>query len=305
MKMIKYIISLIVLTGCMVSCTDNSIDNLHGAYSDIVRYTYTSASAKPTTKLKKGIKQLNITLSDASGNDAVFKFGSKEWTLASGTYTAVSTIVSNLDFGGTIGGKAISSGSIDVNAIDSTYYFNGLLTLSDNSKVVINYKGKLSFKEGIDDPEASGYTFAVVTGSVTLFDGTTHTSTIVDGVTQYAFTIKDESGKPIALINTINNPDLTTNSLIGTYTVSSSAASAQTAGAGYCYPTYNIAGGTCYTDDSGIVQYITAGTITISTTTDSDGKTLYTFSGSNLSTISATGTTVTGNSFKITYATIE
>ena len=300
MALLPICLSLLFLSAC----SDNDLDDMQGTYDNITHYNFTSATVQPTVKLHKGIKALNVNLTDAAGNQAVLSFGSKEWILAPGTYTGVASVSANAQIGGTVGGKTVTGGSVDVNQIDSVYYINGLLTLDDGSKSVINYHGQLTFVVGVDDPEASGYTFTLTVSPVTVFDMTTYQQKVIDGVKKYTFTISNEQGQPVAEINAINNPDMATASLPGTYTVAQSAQAPLTVDAGYCVPQYNMAGGTFYTDDNGKKQYISGGTINISLAHDADGNALYSFQGTDLSTIDGTGAAGTG-AFKITYTTAK
>lgn len=160
-NIIKYICLALSIVG-LAACSDNDLDDLQGTYDNIARYNYSVAAVQPTTNMGNGIKSLNVALSDASGNDATISFGSTEWVLPLGTYTAAASISGSNQLTGTVGGKQISGGSIDVNIIDTTYYFNGFLELADGSQTVINYRGPLTFVVGVDVAETSSY---ILTGN--------------------------------------------------------------------------------------------------------------------------------------------
>ena len=177
---------------------------------------------------------------------------------------------------------------------------NGLVKLADGTETVINYSGVLSFITGVDDPEASGYTFTIAEQPVSIMDYTTFTPINYPDVTKYIITVNDPNGKKVAEFNTINANSLAASALTGNYTVESNAHEANTIDAGYAYPEYSIFGGTFYTDANSVTQ-----TINIETATDGEGHTLFTFSGTALSTIDANGTAGTAGTFKITFATLN
>ena len=84
MKQIKYIIALIAILG-FAACDSESIEDLSGEFSDITFCNFNTADVQPTQKLGKGVKALNTSFSDASGNNLTLSFGSKEWILGEGT----------------------------------------------------------------------------------------------------------------------------------------------------------------------------------------------------------------------------
>lgn len=138
------------------ACSDNDLDSLQGTYNNIVRYTFTQADVQPTVKKDKDIKVLNVNFTDAAGDKAALSFGSKEWRLTAGSYTGVASVSAIEQMNGTVGGKTVSGGSVDVNIIGSIYYLNGLLTLADGSRCVVNYRGPLAFVVDTDVHEAGG-----------------------------------------------------------------------------------------------------------------------------------------------------
>ena len=73
---------------------------------------------------------------------------------------------------------------------------------------------------------------------------------------------------------------------------------------GYAMPEYNAFGGSYFVDDAGNKQYIASGKVVIETAKDAEGKNLFTFSGTGLGTVDATGTAGTGN-FSVKFASVE
>lgn len=73
---------------------------------------------------------------------------------------------------------------------------------------------------------------------------------------------------------------------------------------GYAIPAYGAFGGSFYVDDAGNKQYIASGSITMTTAKDSEGNNLYSFSGSDLGTVDATGAEGTGT-FSIKFASLQ
>ena len=305
----KYIYIVVACIATMfTACNTDAVSDLNGTYSNIQRYNYTQASVQPTTKLKKGVKSLNINFTDASNQTAAISFACAEWALQQNTYVVKTTAALDKECSGTINGKQIVEGSFDVstleNATDTTYFINGMVKLADGTESIINYSGVLSFITGVDDPEASGYTFTITEQPVSIMDYTTFTPVLYPDVTKYIISVNNPNGSKVAEFNAINANSLGA-ALTGNYTVESNAHDVKTVDAGYAYPEYNIFGGTFYTDGNGNMQYITAGTITIETATDSEGQVLFTFSGTAIASTDANGTAVTAGTFKIPFATLN
>ena len=211
MKKYLYIVVTCIAT-MFTACNTDAVSDLNGTYSNIERYNYTQASVQPTTKLKKGIKSLNISFTDASNQTASISFACAEWVLQQNTYVVKTEATLDRDCAGTINGKQITEGTLDVNtqvnATDTTYYINGLVKLADGTETVINYSGVLSFITGVDDPEASGYTFTIAEQPVSIMDYTTFTPINYPDVTKYIITVNDPNGKKVAEFNTINIPTI-------------------------------------------------------------------------------------------------
>ena len=296
----RYIIMLLAVFG-LAACDSDSIEDLSGEFSDVTFCDFNNATVLPTDKLSKGIKALNTSFTDASGHNLTLRFGSKEWILGEGTYQPVADVSKAGTYSGTVNGAAIDEGTIDVNLVGETYFINGLITTSDNNQYKVSYKGPMTFVIGIDDPESSGYTMSIQTSAVSVFDWNTFTQTDYPDVTKYTITVSDPSGKQVACFDVINGNDKTPEQLAGTYMVESYSHVPMLIDAGYSIPEYGMAGGSCFMDDNGNMQYIVGGgPIEITTVTGIDGSTLYSFKGTDISTVDIAGTSGTG-SFNIPY----
>lgn len=285
MALLPICLSLFFLSAC----SDNDLDDMQGTYDNITHYNFTSATVQPTVKLHKGIKALNVNLTDNSGASATLSFGSKDWILPAGTYGCTATVSKGGEVAGTVGTQAVSGGSMDVNIIDSTYYLNGLVTLADGSQSVVNYHGPLTFAIGEDDPEASGYVMALKKEAVALYDWGTGKFLSYPDVTKYTLTFTDPEGKAAGEFGLIAANNLDAQSLAGTYTLQSSAVKAGLCDAGWINTQYNMSGGSYYVDANGTKQFATSGTITLSTAEDADGNTLYSVTGKDISTTTQDG----------------
>lgn len=299
MKKINILFMLLAVC-CLVSCNDDPLDSLTGTY-DMDRYVFTSVTQQPAVKLKKGIKSLNMTLEN-DGHSAEVSFGSSEWILPSGTYTPTATVAADGEYALTVDGqRTAASGDLDVAIVGDIYYITGLLTDASGEKFMVSYKGALSFEIGIDDPEASGYTITLTEGTVSDASGTTYPE-----LTKYVIVVSDPSGSECAEFHAVNKAGLSLKDLAGTYTVQGYPTQAGLMDNGWVvyYPEYYVemAGGTYFTDANGVKQYVTSGEIAITVAEDADGNTLYSFTGSGLSTLTAKNEAGSDASFKILYA---
>ena len=285
----------------LTACDSDSIEGLSGEFNDINFCTFTTANVQPTQKLGKGIKALNVQFTDAADNNLTLSFGSKEWMLGEGTYTPVATVSKAGTYAGTINGNAISEGTVDVSLVGETYFVNGLVKTSDGKQYKASYKGPMTFLVGEDDPEPSGYTMSIQTSAVSVFDWSTFTATDYPDVTKYTVTISDPTGKQVAAFDLINGNNLKTEQLAGTYQVESYAHEPLRLDAGYSLPEYGMAGGSCYMDDNGNMQYIAGGTVEMTTVTGIDGNPLYSFKGTDMYSVDLAGAEHTGGSFNIMF----
>lgn len=303
MKQIRYIMMLLVMVG-FTACESDSIEGLSGEFKDVNFCDFTTATVQPTEKLGMGIKALNTTYTDNAGNTLTLRFGSKDWVLAEGTYILVPTLTEGGKYTGTINGAAISEGNVDVNLVGETYFVTGLLKTSDGKQYRVKYKGAMVFVVGEDDPEPTGYTMSIQTSSVEILDWTTWQTTTYPDVTKYTITVYDANGKQVALFDVINGNDKGADQLAGTYTIVGDAHDPMQISGGYSLPDYSMAGGTSYLDEAGKMQYLTGGTVEITTSTSADGKTLLSFKGSALETIDAAGVTGSG-AFNLLFVSLD
>jgi len=300
MKQFRYIIMLLAVLG-FTACEKDSIDDLSGVFNDITFVNYNTANVGNTDKLGKGIKALNITYTDGTGSTMTLRFGSKEWILPKATYSIVENVKADKTYSGTINGATISEGNIDVNQVDDVYFVEGLVKTSDGKQYRVSYKGSMGFIIGEDDPEPSGYTMSIQTSAVSVFDWNTFTSTDYPDVTKYTITVSDPSGMQVAVFDAINSNNLEAPGLAGTYQVESYAHEPLRVDAGYSIPDYGMAGGSCYMDGSGNMQYIVGGTIEITTVTGIDGNLLYSFKGTDMYSVDIAGAELTGGTFNFMF----
>lgn len=303
MKQIRYILILLVMVS-FTACDSDSIEGLSGVFNDVNFCDFTKATVQPTDKLGKGIKALNTTYTDDANNNLTLRFGSKEWILAEGTYTLASTLKEGGKYTGTINGTAISEGNVDVSLVgNDTYYVMGLLKTTDGKQYRVKFKGLMSFIIGEDDPEPSGYTMNIVESPVAIMDWTTFQQITYPEVTKYTIIVNDPAGNQVGMFDVINGNGKTGAELAGSYTIVSDAHDAMQISGGYSLPEYGMAGGTSYLDDNGKMQYLTGGTVEITTATSAEGETLFSFKGTALETIDATGVTGSGT-FNIIFVSL-
>ena len=268
----------------MGACSEDSIEDLQGRY-DMARYEMTQVTNQPTEKLKKGIKAINLELKDANGQQAKLRFTTKEWVLPNGVFTFVEKPTQDKEMYLELQGAEIVSGDMEVTLLGSTYYLNGLFVTNDGKQVSLKYQGALSFEIGEDDPEASGYTAVLSVQPVYLTDQSGQVTGIVPGMSQYIFNISDPAGAPAASFVAVNKENLSLEELMGNYAVAGTNAEFTMAN-GWKMPDDwgGWYGGTWF-DAEGTKQFVTEGTISITSVDGIEGGKLYTFEGKNLTTI--------------------
>lgn len=217
-KNIGFIVSCLFAGLCFTACNNDAIDDLQGVYSDMLICNSKEATVLPTTKLRKGVKSLNLSIKDTQSNEIDINFGSTEWILSSATYTVAET-VANKTCVVKVNNETMKSGDIDVSIIGGKYYFSGLFKTAEGKQVKLDYSGELTFEVGIDDPEASGYTVTITTSPVSSYDWSTGQTTNYPDVTKYTLTIKNPSGNAAASLEAVNGNNLDAPSLAGTYTI--------------------------------------------------------------------------------------
>ena len=301
-KNIGSIFSMFIAALCFTACNNDALDDLQGEFADMQIYTSQEAIVQPTTKLKKGVKSLNLEVKDVNGADIQINFGSTEWILPSATYT-VADAVADKTCVVKVNGEAMKSGDIDVSIIGGKYYMNGLFANAAGQHVKLNYVGELTFLVGQDDPEASGCTLTIVPTQIV--DWSTGAPVIVNpDATKYLITINNPAGQPSAYLEAVNANNLGNTDLAGEYTIQGNASDPWLMGNGYAFPQYGFMGGSYYVDEAGVAQYITAGKVIITSAKDSEGQDLFSFEGIGLETQSGTtGESGTGTC-KIKFAAI-
>lgn len=301
-KYIGSIFSLFIAGLCFTACDNDALDGMQGVYADMQNYTSQEATVQPTTKLKKGVKALNVDIKDVKGTAIQISFGSTEWILPAASYTVAET-VANKTCVVKVNGEAMKSGDIDVSLIGGKYYLNGLFANAAGQRVKLNYVGELAFVVGQDDPEASGYMMMIDEQPV--YDWTTGQATMIPGVTKYSVSVTSPEGAITLYLDLINAPGKTATGIVGTYTVQGNAHDAWLCDNGWVNPAYNMAGGSYYVDASGVKQYITSGQIEVSTAMSSEGAALFNLVAKNLGTTTADGkTTSTTGSFSVKFASL-
>lgn len=261
---------------------------MQGVYADMQNYTSQEAIVQPTTKLKKGVKALNVDIKDVKGTTIQVSFGSTEWILPAASYTVAET-VANKTCVVKVNGEAMKSGDIDVSLIGGKYYLNGLFANAAGQRVKLNYVGELAFVVGQDDPEASGYMMMIDEQPVTSYDWATGQTTVFPGVTKYSVSVTSPEGATTLYLDLINASGNTATGIVGTYTVQGNAHDAWLCDNGWVNPAYNVAGGSYYVDASGVKQYITSGQIEVSTAMSSEGAALFNLVAKDLGTTTADG----------------
>lgn len=303
-KYIGSIFSLFIAGLCFTACDNDALDGMQGVYADMQNYTSQEAIVQPTTKLKKGVKALNVDIKDVKGTAIQISFGSTEWILPAASYTVAET-VANKTCVVKVNGEAMKSGDIDVSLIEGKYYLNGLFTNAAGQRVKLNYVGELAFVVGQDDPEASGYMMMIDEQPVTSYDWATGQTTVFPGVTKYSVSVTSPEGATTLYLDLINASGNTATGIVGTYTVKGNAHDAWLCDNGWVNPAYNVAGGSYYVDASGVKQYITSGQIEVSTAMSSEGAALFNLVAKNLGTTTADGkTTSTTGSFSVKFASL-
>lgn len=299
-KYIGSILSLFIAGLCFTACDNDALDGMQGVYADMQNYTSQEAIVQPTTKLKKGVKALNVDIKDVKGTTIQVSFGSTEWILPAASYTVAET-VANKTCVVKVNGEAMKSGDIDVSLIGGKYYLNGLFANAAGQRVKLNYVGELAFVVGQDDPEASGYTLTIAPTQIVDWS----TGAVVNpDATKYIISINNPAGQPVAYLEAVNANQLGNTDLAGEYTIQGNASEPWLMGNGFAIPQYGVKVGSFFVDEAGVAQYITAGKIIISTAKDAEGQDLFSFEGADLDTQSGVDGSAGKGSFKIKFAAI-
>lgn len=296
----------------LTACTDE-MDGLTGKYT-LDTCNLTKVSKQTTTKLGKGVKKIEMTLTDGS-NTLQLAFATKEWVLPAASYNYMpatgddyAAAITNGGFAARLieGENEIILGAETTIAItkdaDGVYDITLISIIEGGHNVKAVYSGLIDFEIGEDDPEASGYTISIVENAVTDAN-----NTIYPELTKYAITISDPNGVAVCELDAVNKAGLTLTDLAGTYTIQGYPTEKWLMDNGWVVymPEYNLkmAGGTFFTDANGVKQYVTSGQIKITTAEDAEGNPLYSFSGSNLNTLTAENVAGAGGAFNVLFAT--
>ncbi|MEZ3440676.1 hypothetical protein [uncultured Alistipes sp.] len=314
MKNIRFILTALLASLFAVACEEKPIDGLSGTYDNIERYNFTEVKQQPTEKLGKGIKALVIDLKDAAGHSMQMRIGSAEWVLKAGTYAAAETVAADKTFSAVLGeSRKVVSGNLNVNLVNDTYIFSGLLTAEDGTEIQCNYRGVLAFEIGVDDPEPSGYTAVLAISPVLITDQSGQVTGTVPGVSKYAFTISDPNGANAAYFEAINTENLDATALAGEYTVKDNAQEALSMGSGAQMPADwgGFSWGSYIVNTAGAKEFLMADSkVAISVAESLEGEKLYSFSGSGLKTMltmNADGSVTSGTltEVNIKFATLQ
>lgn len=307
MKKIYHILWLVPMLF-MLACSDNGIDELSGTF-DLPRYNFTEAKANETVKLKKGLKRLNIDLSNDKGEKFTLLVVSREWSLQTGSYAIEGSVTEpggDMTFYGYSDSFAVGSGMLNVSLTGSEYFINGIFTEAANpeKQFVVNYRGPIEFMVGIDDPEPSGYMVTLVKTQATVTDPTTYQPIPLEGLSKYTFTITSPEGAPAGVIEAINATDLEMTGLAGDYKIQASPDKAWLADNGWAVPDWGMEGGTYFYDNSGSKRYINAGTIKMEFVTGINGEQLVNFTGAALGSVNAKGEPADAYNLSIKFAQV-
>ena len=229
---------------------------------------------------------LNSTFT-ADGFKVDLSVCNKGLSLATGVYVIKSETVSIGDCVVSVNGETITSGSVIVR--DGANGYSLEFKLTGKTSYTFKYDGPLAYSF---DVTPSTNTFYMMEADVTTMNENYQT-VIINGVTKYTINVVNKEGKDIAYLELVGKPGLTLPELIGTYTARSGFSEGTlTAGS---YNAWWGGSGSWFKNASGTVQYISAGTVTLSSVTGSDGVAYYSLSGEGLTLISNTGTKSTGD----------
>lgn len=292
----------------MLACSDNCIDDLSGTY-ELPRYNFTKAQANETVKLQKGLKRLDISLSNDKGETMKLLVVSREWSLQSGAYAVGGGMAEpggDMTFFGYSDTFATGAGTLNVSKNGDEYYINGIFNESaaPEKQFVVNYKGAIEFVAGIDDPEPSGYMVTVVKTQATITDPSTYQPIPLAGLSKYTFTITSPDGAAAGTIEALNATDLEMTGLAGEYTIQGNPDRAWLADNGWVVPDWGMAGGTFFFDNTGKKRFITSGTIKMEFVTGINGEQLVNFTGASLGSLNQDGTPADAYNLSIKFAQV-
>lgn len=309
MKSIYKLMSCVVLASSLCACDNEDLDNLTGIYA-LDSYNFTQVASQSTTKLGRGVKKIDVNLTDGNGTNMALAFGSTEWILPAKNYTLTTGDITD----GTYTVKIVANGSevalnpeqttmtLSKNAADE-YSISIVSITNQGANVKATYNGPITFEIGEDDPEASGYTVSFTTTQVVDAD-----KNVYADLSKYIVEIADPSGSTVAEFDLVSDAGIQSMAqLTGTYTFGSYPCQKGLADGGWVayYPEWGMemAGGSYYVDMNGVKQYITNGQITITAAEDVDGNPLYSFSGTGYSVLTSKNEPSEGGSVNLKFCT--
>lgn len=157
-------------------------------------------------------------------------------------------------------------------------------------------------EEIVTEPEeeavASGYTFSFTESTVYDSSGNEYSA-----LTKYVIVVYDTEGNPYAEFDMVNSKGLSIEDLPGKYTATSYPRKTWMMDNGWVYSYWGTtySGGSYFTDDNGVKQFITGGSVTISVTESG----LYSFTGSDLTLLTADDVKITGGTLALRYTTYD
>ena len=276
----RYLVYFIAALFIFSSCEEP--EPVYVESEPVVQDQLTSSSA---TMLSATDFILNSTFT-AEGYNVELSICNKGLTLATGIYTLKSETESVGDCVVSVNGEKVTSGSVIVRDGASGYSLE--FKLAGKSSYTFKYEGPIVYSFEVTP---SSNTFFMMEGDVTTMNENWQT-VIIPGVTKYTIYIVNNKGKDIACLELVGKPDLTVPELTGTYTARSSFSEGTLTAGSY---SWWGGSGSWYTDGNGTVQYISGGTITISSITGADGVDYYSLTGKNLTLISNNGTKGSGD----------
>lgn len=301
MKKIYHIL-LLTIIATLAACSDKVIDDLSGTYGDVVRLNLTDVTNNPTVKLKKGLKMLDLNFTNPAGDKLEVQAVATSWTLPAGVYKLTSAPAKSNECSLTANGTPLAGGQLEVNLVEGTYIMSGLLNDAEGKQYVINYRGKIKFEIGVDDPEPSGYTVNLTASPHGYWDYATMSFIPIPRVTKYSLNVTDPDGGEVGYFELLNTDNLSNEQLAGTYPITANATTPGTMCDGYYVPEYFAIGGSYAVAGDGSKSYLSKGSIELQFVDGLSGETLVNIKGDNLEWIGEKGTGTT--SVNVPFATV-
>ncbi len=263
----KFLVGLLLTAFMVVSCEDDTMDDLEGVYTPPESYNLSSLSSQIREK-SSSLFIFSISLTDSESNTLEMQLTAADWTLPAGTYTASDTTENEtyLASATTFNGTTVESGSIIIELEDSTNYSMSDVILYLTDGTVLKLSGE--FTIAYEEPEVvETYTYTVsVTVPATYTSSTDYSTVEITGSQLNTIKVINESNDTIAVLEIISAEGAT--DLTGDYRVldgSSVEMAIGNANNGYYldYAWYGYAGvytGGSYYIASGDTNYMRTGT---------------------------------------------